>query len=141
MFYTRMGEFCKVPSSYRVHNYFHAHDIKDSATGFKVYSLDAYARFSYKSIPMRAYSLGVDWVFDSIEGGKFIATPEKSLCDKIRYHRGIGTLTQKAMLEYLEEDLRIDINQPLDIDLIETIAEAYGSRNLKTLAAIIRKVK
>ena len=40
-------------------------------------------RFSYKKVSIEAYSLGVDWIYDDIEGGKFIATPEKALCDKI----------------------------------------------------------
>ena len=62
-------------------------------------------RFSYKKIPLKAYSLGVDWIYDDIEGGRFIATREKALCDKIRFDRGIGTLTQSAMLEYLKYDL------------------------------------
>ncbi|HRM35923.1 MAG TPA: hypothetical protein PLX81_06120, partial [Aliarcobacter cryaerophilus] len=34
-------------------------------------------RFSYKKVSIEAYSLGVDWIYDDIEGGKFIATPEK----------------------------------------------------------------
>ena len=46
-------------------------------------------RFSYKKVSIEAYSLGVDWIYDDIEGGKFIATPEKALCDKIKYDRGI----------------------------------------------------
>lgn len=98
-------------------------------------------RFSYKSVPMQAYALGVDWSFDPIEGGRFFATAEKALCDKIRYTRGLGTLTQKSMLEYLHDDLRIDFEQPLQPDLIEAIATAYRSRNIKTLATLIRKEK
>lgn len=98
-------------------------------------------RFSYKKVPLQAYSLGVDWIYDESEGGKFIATPEKALCDKIRYDRGIGTLTQSAMLEYLKYDLRVEITKPLDAKLIEEIAVAYKSRNLKTLLKIVEKGK
>lgn len=98
-------------------------------------------RFSYKKIPLQAYSLGVDWLYDDVEGGRFIATPEKALCDKIRYDRGIGTLTQSAMREYLKYDLRLDISQNLDSNLIAQIATAYKSRNLKTLATILEKGK
>lgn len=96
-------------------------------------------RFSYKKIPLKAYSLGVDWFYDSIEGGRFIATPEKALCDKIRYDRGIGTLTQKSMIKYLKYDLRLEITEPLDIQIIQEIATAYKSRNLKTLSQVIKK--
>ena len=98
-------------------------------------------RFSYKKISLDAYSLGIDWIYDDIEGGRFIATAEKALCDKIKYDRGIGTLTQASMIEYLKYDLRIDISIPLNYELIEIIAIAYKSRNLKTLAIIVKKGK
>ncbi|MGE4510746.1 MAG: hypothetical protein AB7D43_06570 [Sulfurimonadaceae bacterium] len=98
-------------------------------------------RFSYKKIPIKAYSIGVDWLYDNVEGGRFIATPEKALCDKIRYDRGIGTLTQSAMLEYLKYDLRLEITKPLDSRLIEEIATVYRSKNLKTLSQVIEKGK
>ncbi|MDD4329757.1 MAG: hypothetical protein PHD79_07370 [Aliarcobacter sp.] len=98
-------------------------------------------RFSYKKISLEAYSLGIDWIYDDIEGGRFIATAEKALCDKIKYDRGIGTLTQASMIEYLKYDLRIDITKPLNYELIEIIAAAYKSRNLKTLATIVKKGK
>ena len=98
-------------------------------------------RFSYKKVSIEAYSLGVDWIYDDIEGGKFIATPEKALCDKIKYDRGIGTLTQTSMSEYLKYDLRLDITKPLNYELIEIIAKAYKSRNLKTLATLVKKGK
>ena len=98
-------------------------------------------RFSYKKVSIEAYSLGVDWIYDDIEGGKFIATPEKALCDKIKYDRGIGTLTQTSMSEYLKYDLRLDITKPLNYELIEIIAKAYKSRNLKTLAILVKKGK
>lgn len=96
-------------------------------------------RFSYKKVPLDAYSLGVDWLSD--ESGKFIASPEKALCDKIRYDKGIGTLTQKSMVEYLKEDLRIEFSQKLDISLIKYIALAYKSKNLQTLAQVLEKGK
>lgn len=98
-------------------------------------------RFSYKKIPDKAYPLGIDWLYDEKRGGRFIATPEKALCDKIRYDKGIGTLTQKSMIIYLKEDLRIDLNFELDSQLIEKIAKVYKSKNLRTLAQVIRKGK
>lgn len=98
-------------------------------------------RFSYKKVPLKAYSLGVDWIYNENEGGRFIATPEKALCDKIRYDRGIGTLTQSSMVEYLKYDLRLEITKPLDAKLIEEIATAYRSKNLKTLSQVVEKGK
>ncbi len=98
-------------------------------------------RFSYKKVTLKAYSLGVDWIYDDADGGRFIATCEKALCDKIKYDRGIGTLTQTSMMEYLRYDLRVDIVKPLNYELIETVAKAYKSRNLKTLATLVKKGK
>lgn len=98
-------------------------------------------RFSYKKVPFKAYSLGIDWLYDENDGGRFIATPEKALCDKIRYDRGIGTLTQGAMVDYLKYDLRLEITKPLDAELIEEIARAYKSKNLKTLSKVVEKGK
>ena len=98
-------------------------------------------RFSYKKIPEKAYPLGIDWIYDEKQGGRFIARPEKALCDKIRYDKGIGTLTQKSMIIYLKEDLRIDLDFELDSQLIEKIAKVYKSKNLRTLAQVIRKGK
>ncbi len=98
-------------------------------------------RFSYKKVPLAAYSLGVDWHFDPVDGGILFASVEKALCDKIRYERGLGTLTQRSMQEYLEDDLRADLPAGMNIELIDTIAAAYRSKNLSTLATVLRKMK
>ena len=100
-------------------------------------------RFSYRPIPLEAYALGVDWVDDEINGGKFIATPEKALCDKIRGDRGIGRLTRAKMKAYLLHDLRIEWEAlvKLDIVLIEEIAKRYKSYNLKRLTALLKRNK
>ena len=100
-------------------------------------------RFSYRPIPMEVYALGVDWIDDEVNGGKFIAIAEKALCDKIRGDRGIGRLTQENMREYLMYDLRIEWEAllKLDIVLIEEIAKRYKSYNLKSLTALLKRNK
>ncbi len=100
-------------------------------------------RFTYRPVPLQAYALGVDWLFDKVNGGKFIATPEKALCDKIRADRGIGRLTQEKLSVYLEYDLRIDMEMLLAFDeaLVSKIAQAYRSGNLQNLGKIIGKRK
>lgn len=99
--------------------------------------------FIYRPIPLQAYALGVDWLYDNINGGKLIATAEKALCDKIRSDRGIGRLSQEKLKEYLEFDLRADMDllYDLDAELIASIAIAYRSSNLKNLAKLINKRK
>ena len=100
-------------------------------------------RFTYKIVPLQAYALGVDWIYDNINGGKLIATVEKALCDKIRSDRGIGRLSQQKLEVYLEHDLRIDMDLlfDLDVELISAIASAYKSANLHNLAKLISKRK
>ena len=100
-------------------------------------------RFTYKVVPLQAYALGVDWSYDKTQGGKLIATAEKALCDKIKSDRGIGRLSQAKLENYLEYDLRIDMDLlfTLDAELIEAIASAYKSSNLHNLAKLINKRK
>ncbi len=100
-------------------------------------------RFSYKPVPLQAYAIGVDWLYDSSNGGKLIATPEKALCDKVRSDRGIGRLSQEKLAAYLEYDLRIELNSLIDLDteLISIIAEAYRSSNLEHISKLIAKRK
>ncbi len=100
-------------------------------------------RFTYKPVPLQAYALGIDWLYDDINGGKLIATSEKALCDKIRSDRGIGRMSQQKLKDYLEFDLRIemDLFYTLDASLILAIAMAYRSSNLKNLSKLITKAK
>jgi len=110
--------------------------------GKKVFETEL-GRFSYKPVPLQAYAIGVDWLYDSNNGGKLIATPEKALCDKIRSDRGIGRLSQEKLAAYLEYDLRIEWNSLIDLDteLISLIATAYKSSNLQNVSKLIAKRK
>ncbi|MDD3603446.1 MAG: hypothetical protein PHZ17_09080 [Sulfurovum sp.] len=96
-------------------------------------------RYSYRKISAAAYSIGIDWHYNKKDGGKLIATAEKALCDKIRYDRGIGTMTQDQMTDYLEHDLRIEGLEKLDAELIRSIAIAYRSQNLRILSTLVAK--
>ena len=99
-------------------------------------------RFSYRPVPLEVYALGVDWFYDECDGGKFIATPEKALCDKIRADRGLGRLNQEKMKNYLYYDLRIERESlmKLEIKLVEAIAYNYKSYNLKSLYSLLKSV-
>lgn len=98
-------------------------------------------RFTYKPVPLQAYALGVDWFYDDINGGKLLATAEKALCDKIRFDKGLGRLSQERLSSYLEFDIRIDMDAlyELDAELISTVAIAYKSANLHALSKFIDK--
>jgi hypothetical protein len=119
------------------------YEVTSATLHFKKVFETPFGRFSYRPIPMEVYALGVDWLYDERDGGKFIATPEKALCDKIRGDRGIGRLKHEKMREYLMYDLRIEWEAllKLDVGLIEEISNKYKSYNLKSLSSVIRKEK
>lgn len=98
-------------------------------------------RFSYRTVPVQAFSLGLQWLYDEREGGRLIATAEKALCDTLRSKRGMSGLSQKRLMEYLTGDLRIEEVDfyNLDAELIRTIAVAYRSTVLNKLGAMIAK--
>ena len=76
------------------------------------------------------------------EGAYFlIATPEKALCDLIVFTPGLNLRYRKEIIEYLEEDLRIDIDDimRLDVDLLHRIAQT--SRKKTTINALIKIIE
>jgi predicted transcriptional regulator of viral defense system len=99
--------------------------------------------FSYTKVPLKAYSIGLDWKFDEHEGGYMIATPEKALCDHIYTDKRIVGINKNEIMEYLQEDLRIDWEdlKRLDTTLLWKISMAYTSPRLRDMAASIKKRK
>jgi hypothetical protein len=99
--------------------------------------------FIYRMIPVRAYQVGIDQV--EIEGGRsfLIATPEKALSDKIFNDRGTGILTQNEMRTYLLDSLRVDPERlaKLNSDMIATFADRYGSRKIRLLSELPRRLR
>ena len=97
--------------------------------------------FSYRTVPVRVFSLGLQWLYDEREGGRLIATAEKALCDTLRSKRGLSGISQKRLLEYLTDDLRIEEASlfNLDAESIRAIAVAYRSTVLRELGAMIAK--
>ena len=97
--------------------------------------------FTYRQIPVYALSRGMDRA-ELMDGTAFlIATPEKALADKIISDRGASVGTQKKLLDYLENYLRIDMEQLLTLNpaTLDDIAGRYFSRKLKNLTDFIRK--
>jgi predicted transcriptional regulator of viral defense system len=99
--------------------------------------------FIYRMIPLRAYHIGIDQV--QMEGGRpfLIATPEKTLADKIHDDRGTGIRTQEEMKDYLLENLRVDPGSlaKLDADGLGLIANRYRSRKIRLLSDVARRFR
>lgn len=99
--------------------------------------------FSYQKIPAKAYSLGIDWKYSELEGGYFVATAEKALCDKIYADKRAKNLRDSEVLEYLEEDLRIDYEELLKLNskLFWYIAMGYGSKVLLCVSNRLKRIQ
>jgi len=99
--------------------------------------------FSYRMIPLAAFSIGIDRI-ELTDGRSFLmAIAEKALADRIMMERGSGITTQKTLLTYLNDNLRIDSEalRILDHETLLVIAAAYRSRRLKILAGVVEKMQ
>jgi predicted transcriptional regulator of viral defense system len=99
--------------------------------------------FRYRMIPLAAFRIGMDRV-ELDDGRSFlIATPEKALADKIRDDRGNGLQTQGRLMDYLENDLRVDpaALAKLDRAQLGAIASRYRSRKLKLLSELLKRLE
>ena len=96
-------------------------------------------RFEYIQVPDGYYALGLR--SEESEGVSFqIASPEKALCDFILRDRFVPGRSVKRLAEYLEEDIRFDMDElsSFDTSIISACA-AYGRKadTLKNLVKII----
>jgi len=99
--------------------------------------------FRYRMIPLAAFRIGMDRV-ELDDGRSFlIATPEKALADKIRDDRGNGLQTQGQLLDYLENNLRVDPTAlaKLNSERLSAIARRYGSRKLQLLSKLLQRLE
>ena len=73
-------------------------------------------RFTYAHSPLSVYPLGI--VSMRNEAGHFylMASPEKALCDKLLQTANLSIHSPSAMLGYLEQDLRIDLDLTVNFD-------------------------
>jgi predicted transcriptional regulator of viral defense system len=94
--------------------------------------------FSYKHIDNKLYSLGID-IINSNQGNFMMASPLKALCDKIFTLKGVKINSKKAMLEMLNDDLRIDLDEliGLDISLVKQYVDISKSRRVEFLHKIL----
>ena len=72
-----------------------------------------------------------------------MAGPKTALCDTILYDSYLPSQSVKRLEQYLEEDVRIDMDAlgELDISIIEACAQSGGKKNiLNNLNKIIKKI-
>ena len=66
--------------------------------------------FSYKQIRKELFKLGIQ-IAETKNAYFLIASKEKALCDKIYLTKGIEITSKLSMINFLENDLRIDLEE------------------------------
>jgi hypothetical protein len=97
--------------------------------------------FDYYQVKPSYFSIGLRIVQE--EGVSFImATPEKALCDFILFDSYLPNRSVKRLMQYLEEDLRFDMDElaGFDVKIIESCAAQGGKKSiLDNLIKIIQR--
>ncbi len=97
--------------------------------------------FSYKHIKKELFSIGL-----KIESSKYanfiIAGKEKAICDKVFLTKDINFSSQTSMMEFIEDDLRIDLEdlEGLNKDIISKYYEISKSKKIRILLNLIKKL-
>ena len=94
----------------------------------KVYQTQL-GRFDYSTAKPEYFSIGIKSL--TIDGVSFlIASPEKAVCDMIAMTPKLRIQSAKAMREYLEEDMRIDISEleRIDFSIFDSVIAACVKR-------------
>jgi len=98
--------------------------------------------FSFYQVPKDYYTIGLRIVAeDGISC--LMASPEKALCDLIQYDRYVPNQSQKALWQYLEEDIRFDTDElkNFDVTIIEECIDKGNKKSVLTnLLKIIKKL-
>lgn len=103
-----------------------------------------FGRFSYIKSPLDLYAKGIIPNQDSDGISYMMATAEKALCDKILFTKNLGITSIKTMIEYLRDDLRIELDdlKSFDLDIIKKCSECgYKSKQMIYLYKTIKKIK
>jgi predicted transcriptional regulator of viral defense system len=98
-----------------------------------------YGIFSYRHIDKKLYALGLK-IVASKQGNFMMASKEKALCDKVFATKGIKIASKKSMYIFLEEDLRVDMNELFDFDLevVKQYTQISKSKRVEFLYKVLK---
>jgi len=94
-------------------------------------------RFSYTSCSEAYYAIGIEQAVVDQQFAFLIASPQKALCDQIVYTPNLQLRSAKAAKQYLEEDLRIDMDKFYEMDINIFQQCAIHSKKKQALQNII----
>ena len=71
-----------------------------------------------------------------------MAGKEKALCDKVFSTKGVKISSKKAMRLFIEEDLRVDMDELFDFDLniVKKYTEISKSKKIKFLYKVLKDI-
>ena len=97
-------------------------------------------RFDYQTISLESFPVGITYI-NKQNYSFLIATPEKALCDLIANSPMVNLRYLKEVETYLEEDIRMDIEDFKNMDV--TIFENYvqTGKKAKSVATLIKYLK
>jgi predicted transcriptional regulator of viral defense system len=90
--------------------------------------------FSYKQVKKELYNIALE-IHNTKVGNFIIASKEKALCDKVYYTKDIPIRSKSAMFVFLEDDLRIDLDELAQSD-IKVFGEYYQVTKSKKIALL-----
>jgi len=99
-----------------------------------------FGHYSYRMLRSDRYSTGIS--MESSDSISFlIASPEKALIDKVWSDRRATRSTSRRWLEYLEDDLRLDMDKLSDFSpgMLRGITDAYSSEKISSFTAFLAK--
>ena len=98
-------------------------------------------RFTYEQVKPEYFAIGVDSVEEN--GATFlIACREKALCDMMLHDSYLPPQSMKGLWQYLEEDIRFDMDEltTFDVSIIEACAQLGRKENiLNNLIKILKR--
>ncbi len=88
-------------------------------------------RFEYVTAGKDYFSIGIKQITNKQHSAFLIGSPEKSLCDMIVFTRNLRIQSVKAIREYLQEDLRTDVEEmaKFDLSIIEQCLQYSKKKN------------
>ncbi len=88
------------------------------------------AQFQYICSPSEYYTIGVEQIANA-DCAFLIASPEKALCDLIAYTPQLRPRFVKSMKQFLEEDLRLDMDEfyRMNVEIFKACAQVSKKRN------------
>jgi hypothetical protein len=101
-------------------------------------------RFSYIHLPQPAYGVGVRIEQGSGGVSFLMASAEKALCDLVMLTRRLPLMSVSAMLTWLREYLRMDMEMLQAMDrqvVLDCAAKGYKSRHLLVLAKALEALQ